>query len=69
MESSILHSIIWASFLIYLLYRLELLYKEALKKKEPLANDQYSDLKRKLESIQVQVNNLSLIRGLESEND
>lgn len=53
-------SVIWAFVVLYLLWRLEVLYKNWLKNKEPLGQIQYKELNQKISEMQIQVNSLAV---------
>lgn len=51
-------SIIWASLILYLLWRLEVNYRNWVKNQEPLADKQYKELKDRIDQLQSHVNGL-----------
>lgn len=58
-------SIIWALVVLYLLWRLEVLYKDWLKKQQSLSDKQLEDLTKKLADLQGQINSLAIQKDYE----
>lgn len=59
-------SLIWALLILYICIRVEANYKALMELKKPLNEKQYADLKQAISALQDQVNRLSIMRGLES---
>jgi hypothetical protein len=60
-----IESAIWASVVIYLLWRVEVGFKAWLSNQSPLNSRQYSELRKDIEVLQNQVNSITIQRGID----
>ncbi len=59
-------SLIWASLILYIGVRIEANYKLLMESRRPLNDRQYAELKGQIAALQDQVNRLSILRGLDT---